>query len=325
MKNSSVTVITAVYNAERFLRETVESVASQTLLPNEHLLIDDCSTDCSLDLARQLEREYPHVRVVEHERNMGFPAALNTGIAESVSDYIGILDSDDVALPHWLESVVPVLESDPQVGSAGGGGVIMTENGVVTGYIKYCDQKGDVTAATLDGVYPMLHPGTVHRRAYLEEIGGYNCELKSGEDNDVYLGISSIAKLINIGIPLVNYRRLPGSESRKTEEFRVAMYAYLETKSKLLKEGQTVADTNKQLVSHVAALKNAPRLAFLTKGAYEFEMASAFEEGNQIYQAIMKYILVVSLGYERRHAVRGILRCLIPKKITQLIQVITFR
>ncbi|MGB4846248.1 MAG: glycosyltransferase family A protein, partial [Ferruginibacter sp.] len=142
---ATVVVISAVYNTARFLRETVESVAAQTMLPEEHILIDDCSTDNSLSLARQLEYEFQHVRVITHERNRGYPAALNTGLLASHSEFVGILDSDDIAMPHWLKTVVPVLEADSRVGAIGGGCVMMTEKGEVTGCEMYCEESGDIT------------------------------------------------------------------------------------------------------------------------------------------------------------------------------------
>lgn len=319
MDKPSITVVTAVYNAAKYLRNTVESVAKQTLLPNEHLLIDDCSTDDSLALAYQLEREFQHVRVIRHDQNKGFPSALNTGIAASDSHYIGILDSDDIALPYWLETVIPVLEANPQVAAAGGGCVIMTKDGVVTGYVKYCNKKGDVTSGTRDaGEYPFLHPGTVHRRKFIEQIGGYNPRLKSLEDNDVFLGLSSIARLIHVGIPLIYYRRLPGSESKKTDEFKSFAILYLTAKRELLKSGCTVAEANLQLVSQVNDLQSVKRLAPINKGEYEFEMACAFETGKKNYQALKQYFGAGCLGYMPELAMRGVVRCITPKQILNL-------
>lgn len=313
-----VTVISAVYNTAQFLRETVESVAAQTLLPKEHLLIDDCSTDGSLALARELEREFSHVRVIAHEENRGYPAALNTGIAASYTKYIAILDSDDIALPHWLETVVPVLEADPQIGAAGGGCVIMTESGKITGHIIFCAHKGDVTEGIKRGEYLILHPGTIHRRSCLAEIGGYNPQLKSGEDNDVFLGISSIAKLVNVGAPLIYYRRLRRSESRKTDEFTAIRNKYLKSKAELLNAGYTVADANRQLADQIETLIKLPRLSSVTDGMYEFEMANAFENGGHRLHASRSYLISAWCGYKRGPTLRAGIRCLIPQPFIRL-------
>jgi len=69
----NVTVITAIYNTALFLKESVESVANQTIRPKEHLLIDDCSTDNSLAIAYELAKKYPYIRVIAHKKTKVSP------------------------------------------------------------------------------------------------------------------------------------------------------------------------------------------------------------------------------------------------------------
>jgi len=137
----NVTVITAIYNTALFLKESVESVANQTVRPKEHLLIDDCSTDNSLEIACELAKKFSYIRVIAHKKNKGYPAALNTGIQASNTEFVGIMDSDDIALPNGLETVMPIMD-DSKIGSAGGGCIIMTEQGEVTQQLKYCEPRG---------------------------------------------------------------------------------------------------------------------------------------------------------------------------------------
>lgn len=116
-----VTVISAVHNTAPYLRAMVESVVAQTRDPFEHILVDDCSTDGSFELALQLKQEFPRLRVLQHAVNRGTPSALNTGIEEARTDFVAILDSDDIAMPHWLSTVLPIIECNTDVVSAGGG------------------------------------------------------------------------------------------------------------------------------------------------------------------------------------------------------------
>lgn len=314
-KVANVTVVTAIYNSVRFLRKTVESVASQTLLPYEHILVDDCSTDGSLALARQLEQEYSHVRVIVHENNKGYPSALNTAIQASNSDNIAILDSDDVAFSIWLETVMPVLENNPDVGAAGGGCIIMTEDGEITGCESYCDTKGDVTSGIRNGRYLILHPGSILRKSTLNAIGRYNPLLKSLEDSDIYIGIASISKIFNVGKPLIFYRRLTGSESRKTEEFSKLANQYISSKLKLLKEGFSVQEANKKLEPLIASLTSVTRLSPRINGAYQLEMAFAFEYGGNKKRAIKEFAAALKNGAGAKYPLRGILRCILPESL----------
>lgn len=112
-----VSIIMIFYNSERFIREAVESVFAQTYGNWELLLADDGSTDTSSATARQFAEQYPgKVRYLEHygHQNRGMSATRNLGIREARGEYIAILDSDDVWLPHKLEEQVTILDSFPE-------------------------------------------------------------------------------------------------------------------------------------------------------------------------------------------------------------------
>jgi len=308
-------VITAFYNNKRYLREAVESVAKQTLIPLEHVLVDDASTDGSLALAEQLAQTYPNVRVVRHEVNQGYPAALNTGIATSKSDFVAIIDGDDIALPTWLQTTVPVIESYPDVGAVGGGGIIITERGLITGQCNFCNHEGDVTEMIQSGRYLILHPGTVIRRSSLEAIGGYNPHLKSIEDGDMYLCLTGISRLLHVGQPLIYYRRQRWSQSRRSPEFEKKANEFFAAKSDMLKRGLSVDEANTALEDRIESLRTVPRLLPPTLGAYHHEMALAFELGGRRWMAILRYLLSICYAFNLKVSMRGIIRCLLPKTI----------
>lgn len=92
-----ISIIVPVYNAEKFIRDTIDSVIAQTYENFELLLVDDCSKDSSLDIMRSYED--PRVRVICQPSNMGAWAARNRGLAEARGRYIAFLDSDDI----WME------------------------------------------------------------------------------------------------------------------------------------------------------------------------------------------------------------------------------
>jgi glycosyltransferase involved in cell wall biosynthesis len=112
-----VSVIVPFLNAERFIRETIESVFSQAFKEWELLLVDDGSTDDSTEIALQYEKENPgKVHYFEHDNhiNLGLPASRNLGLRNSNGKYIALLDADDVWFPNKLEEQVSILESEPE-------------------------------------------------------------------------------------------------------------------------------------------------------------------------------------------------------------------
>ena len=113
-----VTVLMPVYNGERFLRDAIESMLRQTFDDFELLIVNDGSTDGSRDLIRSYADQ--RIRLVEHEKNRGIVASLNTGIECACGEYLARMDADDVSLPHRLDAQVAFMEAHPEVGVCGG-------------------------------------------------------------------------------------------------------------------------------------------------------------------------------------------------------------
>ena len=107
-----VSVVMPVYNASKYLEEAVESVLKQTYENFELIMIDDCSKDNSLEIARRYEAQDPRVRVIAGETNQGVARVRNRGILEAKGDYIALLDSDDVWVDTKLERQLRLLESE---------------------------------------------------------------------------------------------------------------------------------------------------------------------------------------------------------------------
>jgi glycosyltransferase involved in cell wall biosynthesis len=114
-----VSVVIPVYNTARFLAETVESVLAQTYTIWELILVDDGSTDGSAAIALEYAARYPgRVHYLEHpgHSNMGMCTSRNLGIQRSQGEYVALLDSDDVWLPHKLREQVALMEAHPEAG-----------------------------------------------------------------------------------------------------------------------------------------------------------------------------------------------------------------
>ena len=113
MSQKLVSVVMPVYNASKYLDEAVQSVLSQTYESFELILIEDCSKDNSLEIARSYEKQDSRVRVIVCDRNHGVAMARNIGVAEAKGDYIALMDSDDVWVESKLELQIKLLESKP--------------------------------------------------------------------------------------------------------------------------------------------------------------------------------------------------------------------
>jgi glycosyltransferase involved in cell wall biosynthesis len=108
-----VSVVLPIYNVERYIAETVQSVLAQTYTNFELIIVDDESPDHSVEICRQFQDS--RIRII-NQKNRGLAGARNTGIFHAQGDYIALLDGDDLWLPEKLQKQVEHLERSPQVG-----------------------------------------------------------------------------------------------------------------------------------------------------------------------------------------------------------------
>ena len=103
MKNNLVSIITPSYNSAKFIKDCINSVASQTYKEWEMIIVDDCSTDDSRKVITKYAKKDNRIKVILLEENVGAAAARNIAIKESEGKYIAFLDSDDLWKKNKLE------------------------------------------------------------------------------------------------------------------------------------------------------------------------------------------------------------------------------
>jgi glycosyltransferase involved in cell wall biosynthesis len=113
-----VSVVTPVYNGAEFIRECIESVLAQTYANWEYVIVENCSTDGTLDIAREYEARDPRIRVVAPADFVGAVQNANRAMREisPESKYTKVLHADDWMFPECLERMVQLAETNPTVG-----------------------------------------------------------------------------------------------------------------------------------------------------------------------------------------------------------------
>ena len=112
---SSIDVAIPSFQYGRFLRDSVGSVLRQNVDSLRVLIIDNASTDDSLDVAREIASEDKRVHIIAHERNVGPIASLNEGIDWATADYFMTLDADDLLAPGCLKRAMSILDKDESI------------------------------------------------------------------------------------------------------------------------------------------------------------------------------------------------------------------
>lgn len=202
-----VSVVMPVFNGEAYLRPAVASVLQQSLRDLELIVVDDGSSDGTLEILREMAGTDSRMRIISRP-NTGIVGALNDGLAVARGMYVGRLDSDDIALPGRLEKQVLFLEQNPDVAIVGSMWLEISADGGLRSLRGEEYTHEEIEGALLRGKgAAMMHPTVMMRRQAVEKIGGYREQYKHVEDYDLFLRLAEIGRLANLAEPLI-YRRM---------------------------------------------------------------------------------------------------------------------
>ncbi len=184
---NDVTVIIPTYNRSALVLQAVTSVLAQNFKDTEILVVDDGSTDGTVEA---LESFSERIRVLRHELNRGVSAARNTGIRASSAPLIAFLDSDDRWLPGKLDAQVRFFRDNPGAVACQTREIWIRRGRRVNPGRRHVKPSGDIFEASLERC--LVSPSAVMiRRSVLEEVGLFDEDLPVCEDYDLWLRISS--------------------------------------------------------------------------------------------------------------------------------------
>jgi len=170
--------IIPVFNGERFLGAAIESALGQTRAPEEIIVIDDGSTDRSAQIARG----FAEVRLVQ-QANAGPAAARNAGIVIAESEYIALLDADDLWPENRMAIMAGILDRDPDVGGVVGRQRLLADPGApLPPWVPVSTDPEAIDPVDLD-----RPTGFLVRRSLFDTVGLYDESMIYGEDIDWYL------------------------------------------------------------------------------------------------------------------------------------------
>jgi glycosyltransferase involved in cell wall biosynthesis len=216
-----LTIICPVYNRADLLPECVAALMKLPAVLAEVVVVDDCSTDGTEAVCRELSAEYggDRLRYVRLERNAGAPAARNRGIAEARGDLLMFVDSDDVPVASGIIELVQRLEVRKDLDFLYGK-VLVTDASLqpVAGRSPVGGIYAD-TAAEIGG-YHWHTMGPVYRRRLLERVGPWNTELSGSQDWEYQARVKIARARGEFMDVLVGYWRRHGGERVGAKSFR---------------------------------------------------------------------------------------------------------
>jgi len=196
-EHHAVTVVIPCYNYGRYLREAVSFAFQQEHVAVRVVIVDDCSTDDSLLIARQIEASDSRVSVISHEHNKGHIHTYNDGLAVVGTEFFTLVSADDLIAPGALDRAVCLMEAFPRVGLVYGKVEVFDDDTVPEEQHRSQDgiwviwRGGEWTRRIVHrGYNPIKSPEAVLRTQTLTQVGGYNPALPHSGDLEYWLRVA---------------------------------------------------------------------------------------------------------------------------------------
>ena len=190
-------VVMTVLNGERFLREAIDSILSQTFSDFEFIIINDGSTDGTAAILDSYARSDSRVRVY-HGEHKGRVESLNRGCGLAQGKYIALMDADDVSTPDRLERQIGFLESHEKVGLLGGAFEGIDDQGRWVFLEQLPLEDEPIRAAFRSFSFPICQPAVLMRKQAFDATGGYRAQFLNGEDYDLFYRIIERWRVANL-------------------------------------------------------------------------------------------------------------------------------
>lgn len=214
MSNPLVSVVMSVYNSEKYLKEAIDSILNQTYTNFEFIIINDGSTDSSLDIIQKYMKKDGRIVLISRE-NKGLPYSLNEGIGKAKGKYIARMDADDISLPTRFEEQVKFMESNEEVGVCGTYVEFFGLRNNKTWKTPITDEECKITLM-IGSCF--AHPSVFIRKIILTNNKlCYDNDMYTAQDYALWSALATHTSFANIPKTLLKYREVEGSISNKAK------------------------------------------------------------------------------------------------------------
>jgi glycosyltransferase involved in cell wall biosynthesis len=295
-KQPLVSFVMPVYNAEKYLTESIISVLNQTYQNIELIAVNDGSKDSSQEILESFAKADSRL-VIINQKNTGIVGALNKGIEHAKGEFIARVDADDVCFLSRIEKQIPYMLEDPEVVLVCSGFEVIDENSEFMYREILPTRDQDIKRAML--LYNPIGHGTVLlRKSAIIELGGYSDKCGPTEDYELWSRLSHSGKFVGIEDLLYRWR-----QNRKGITFTNNPAMQHHTKINLASywSSSTVPRMTRKEILHAGDyyLKNSLRYGPDTKNIVYSnigQVAAKFIKQGRISDGIMQLMALASTG-----------------------------
>ena len=207
LQNPLVSVLMTAYNREKYIAEAIESVLASTYQNWELIIVDDCSRDRTVEIARGYEAKDSRIKVYVNEQNLGDYPNRNKAASYAKGKYLKYLDSDDIINPHGLAVMVETMEKFPGV-ALGLSREIKTDKTIPC---SFASREAYAEHFLGKGLLTIGPSGTIILREAFEEEKGFSGERYVG-DTELWMRLAANHPIVIIQTGLIWWRQHEGQE-----------------------------------------------------------------------------------------------------------------
>ena len=223
-----VSVVTTIYNGEKYLEKCVNSILNQTFADFEFIIVDDGSTDKTLK--KLLEINSPRIKIIQ-QPNQGQAKALISGIKQARGDLIARLDVDDYSLHDRLKRQVEFMDLNPKVVLCGSRFEELYNKNLLPQRVQFA--KTDLEIKRIISHFnPFAHSATMFRRDAYLKVGGYDKSFSIGMDYHLWIRLMEVGEVHNLDEVLTIVRvhdesiSMKNSRLKTLEGIKIRYHAY---------------------------------------------------------------------------------------------------
>ena len=179
-----VSIIMPVYNAGNFLKSAIESILNQTYKNIELIVVDDASSDSSLEILKKYVRRYPRkIKLIQMSKNLncGGDRCANEGLKKATGVYVARMDADDISHKNRITKQVEFLENHKNVFLVGSNAYVIDKNGKIIGQKNEPSNHADIYNSYFT-FHPLIHPTCMMRRKFKNKKFVYQLSYNANND-----------------------------------------------------------------------------------------------------------------------------------------------
>lgn len=267
VQRATLTAVFPNYNHAAFLAQALDGYVNQARRPDELIVLDDASSDASVEIIESYVRRHSFIRLIRHERNTGVILAMGELLAAATGDYVYFGAADDFILPPFFEQAMAAVEAHPEAGIVFGKMIAVDRHGKklrdvqapawqTTQYVspdryrrEYLDRQPP---------YRSLSASTIYRRACLTEVGGFSSQLGHWCDTFAIRAIALKYGAVYVPTTFTAWRKLPESFSHAARQNLAKNQSFIDGAAAMMR---SEAFRDRFPEDHVASWQRKHRMA----------------------------------------------------------------